>query len=32
MIPADLDKLAGAFEVAEARQGPVALLVGVMTN
>lgn len=30
--PADLDKLAGAFEVAEARQGPVALLVGVMTN
>ena len=30
--PADLDKLTGAFEVAESRQGPVALLVGVMTN
>ena len=30
--PADLDKLPGAFEVAQQRQGPVALLVGVMTS
>jgi len=30
--PADLEKIAGAFEVAEGRQGPVALLVGVMTS
>jgi sulfopyruvate decarboxylase TPP-binding subunit len=30
--PADLDKLSSAYEVAEGRQGPVALLVGVMTN
>ena len=30
--PADLDKLSSAYELAEGRQGPVALLVGVMTN